>query len=56
MTLARARRAALFLLSVLVFYSIVSYPSRSADFAELAFTAVADAAAGIGDLVTGSAD
>ncbi|GAB2915413.1 hypothetical protein [Streptomyces mayteni] len=54
MSMAQARRGALFLLSVLVFYAVVSYPSRSADFAELAFTAVAEAAEGVGDLVTGS--
>ncbi|MFR9725654.1 hypothetical protein ACL02R_20135 [Streptomyces sp. MS19] len=49
---AAARRAGLFLAAVLVLYAAVSWPARSAEFAELLFTAAADAAHGVGELVT----
>jgi Zn-dependent membrane protease YugP len=53
MTLARARRIGLYLISVAVLYAVVTQPVRSAEFAELAFTAVAGATEGVADLLSG---
>ncbi|WP_183091500.1 hypothetical protein [Streptomyces radicis] len=51
MTIALARRAALYLLLVAVFAAVVLSPTRSAEFVALAFEAVSGAVDGVGDLV-----
>ncbi|WP_158920384.1 hypothetical protein [Streptomyces sp. NBRC 109706] len=43
MTLVTARKIGLYLLVVGVLYSVISFPDRSGEFAQLVFTALAGA-------------
>ncbi|WP_158674693.1 hypothetical protein [Streptomyces hoynatensis] len=51
MTVARARRLALYVLAVCVLYSIITFPERSGEFAQVCFRGVSEAAEGVGDLI-----
>lgn len=51
MTLAQARKLALYLLAVVVLYSIIAFPERATEFVGLAFVAISDAAEGVGELL-----
>ncbi|MDT0342017.1 hypothetical protein [Streptomyces litchfieldiae] len=53
MTLAQARKIALYLLLAAVLYAVLTFPDRSGEFAQLAFTALSGAADAVGDLLTG---
>ncbi|MGP4110429.1 hypothetical protein ACTWP5_05870 [Streptomyces sp. 4N509B] len=48
---AYARRAALYVLAVLLIYAVISFPDRSTEFVGLGFRAVSLAAEGLGDLL-----
>ncbi|GAB3107627.1 hypothetical protein GCM10027160_04500 [Streptomyces calidiresistens] len=50
--MARAGRIGLYVLSVLVLYSIIAWPVASADFVRMGFDGISAAATGVGDLVT----
>jgi hypothetical protein len=54
MTLVQARRIALYLLAVLVLYSVITFPERATDFVGLGFVGISDAAEGVGDLLADS--
>jgi hypothetical protein len=53
MTLARARKLALYVLIAAVLSAVLTHPGRSADFTHLAFTALSGAADAVGDLLAG---
>ncbi|WP_199826367.1 hypothetical protein [Streptomyces sp. SBT349] len=53
MTAAQARKVALYLLTVLVLWAVISHPARSTEFVGLGFEAVSGAVDGVGDLLTG---
>ncbi|MCE7080478.1 hypothetical protein [Streptomyces sp. ST2-7A] len=49
--MARAGRIGLYVLSVLVLYSIIAWPVPSADFVRMGFDGISAAATGVGDFV-----
>jgi hypothetical protein len=51
MTVAQARKTALYLVAVFVLYSVVIFPERATDFVGLGFLGVSDAAEGVGELL-----
>jgi hypothetical protein len=51
MTLAQARKAALYLVLVFVLYSVITFPERATEFVELAFAAISEAGQGVGDML-----
>ncbi|ONK12679.1 hypothetical protein [Streptomyces sp. MP131-18] len=53
MTLAQARKIALYVLTVAAFYAVMTSPARSAEFVHLLFEALSGAADAVGDLLTG---
>ncbi|MDI3388679.1 hypothetical protein QIS99_21080 [Streptomyces sp. B-S-A8] len=50
--MVQAKKIALYVVIVFVFYTIINSPDRAADLVQVGFEGISDAAQGVGDFMT----